>query len=104
MASDVAAGNIGAIMPRGGVVERTTAPELRVQALFQDRYIGVVRKGHPLCKGKITPSRYVAGRHIYVSRDGLDRGPIDDALKSLKRVVTIVGASRTRWDWLGPPT
>ena len=77
-----------------GVVERTTAPELRVQALFQDRYIGVVRKGHPLSKGKITPSRYAAGRHIYVSRDGLDRGPIDDALKSLnleRKVVTIVG-------------
>ena len=34
-----------------GVVEKTTAPELRVQALFRDRYIGVVRKGHPLSKG-----------------------------------------------------
>ena len=81
-----------------GVVEKTTAPELRVQALFRDRYIGVVRKGHPLSKGKITPSRYAAGRHICVSREGLDRGPIDEALKSLgleREVITIVGGFST---------
>ncbi len=81
-----------------GVVEKTTAPELCVQALFRDRYIGVVRKGHPLTKGKITASRYATGRHIYVSRDGLDRGPIDEALKPLgleREVVTIVGGFAT---------
>ncbi len=81
-----------------GVVEKTTAPELRVQALFRDRYIGVVRKGHPLSKGKITPSRYAAGRHICVSREGLDRGPIDEALKPLgleRKIVTIVGGFST---------
>lgn len=81
-----------------GVVEKTTAPELRVQALFRDRYIGVVRKGHPLSKGKITPSRYATGRHICVSREGLDRGPIDEALKPLgleREIVTIVGGFST---------
>jgi len=81
-----------------GVVEKTTAPELRVQALFRDRYIGVVRKGHPLSKGKITPSRYAAGRHICVSREGLDKGPIDEALKQFeleRKVVTIVGGFST---------
>lgn len=81
-----------------GVVEKTTAPELRVQVLFRDRYIGVVRKGHPLSKGKITPSRYAAGRHICVSREGLDRGPIDEALKPLgleRDIVTIVGGFST---------
>lgn len=81
-----------------GVVEKTTAPELRVQILFRDRYIGVVRKGHPLCKGKITPSRYAAGRHICVSREGLDRGPIDEALNPLgleREIVTIVGGFST---------
>ncbi len=81
-----------------GVVEKTTAPELRVQALFRDRYIGVVRKGHPLSKGKITPSRYAAGRHICVSREGLDRGLIDEALQPLgleREIVTIVGGFST---------
>ena len=77
-----------------GVVGDTTAPEVRAQALFQDRFIGVVRKGHVLSKGKITPSRYAAGKHVVVSRRGLDRGPIDEALELLgltREVVTIVG-------------
>lgn len=81
-----------------GVVEKTTAPELRVQVLFRDQYIGVVRKGHPLSKGKITPARYAAGRHICVSREGLDRGPIDEALQPLgleREIVTIVGGFST---------
>jgi len=81
-----------------GVVENTTGPELRVQALFRDRYVGVVRKGHALCKGKLTPARYVTGRHIFVSRRGLDTGRIDEALKSLgltREIVTIVGGFST---------
>ena len=81
-----------------GVVEKTTAPELRVQALFRDQYVGAVRMGHPFSKGKITPSRYAAGRHIFVSRDGLDKGPIDEALLPFgleRKVVTIVGGFST---------
>ena len=81
-----------------GVVGETMAPELRAQALFRDRFIGVVRKGHPLGKGRMTPARYAAGRHIAVSRRGLDRGPIDEALKPLgleRRIVTIVGGFST---------
>jgi DNA-binding transcriptional LysR family regulator len=81
-----------------GVVDATTAPELRVQALFRDRVIGVVRLQHPLTKGKITPARYAAGRHILVSRRGLEGGPIDEALKKLgleRQIVTIVGGFST---------
>ncbi|MGB5055979.1 MAG: LysR substrate-binding domain-containing protein, partial [Nitrospirales bacterium] len=77
-----------------GVVGDTTAPEVRAQALFRDRFIGVVRKGHMLSKGKITPSRYAAGKHVVVSRKGLDKGPIDEALELLglkREIVTIVG-------------
>lgn len=81
-----------------GVVGKTTAPELRAQALFRDRFIGVVRMGHPLCQGEITPARYAAGRHIVVSRRGLDRGPIDEALSPLgleRDIVTIVAGFAT---------
>jgi len=77
-----------------GVVGAATGPEIRTQALFRDRFIGVVRKGHKLSRGEMTPARYAAGRHILVSRRGLDRGPIDDALQPLgleREVVTIVG-------------
>ena len=58
-----------------GVVGKTTGPEVRAQALFRDRFVGVVRAGHPLSKGKVTLERY-------------------DALAPLgmqRRVVTIVG-------------
>lgn len=81
-----------------GVVEKTTGPELRVQALFRDRYIGVVRTGHPLSQGEITPTRYAAGRHISVSRQGLERGPIDEALSPFgleREVVTVVDGFAT---------
>jgi DNA-binding transcriptional LysR family regulator len=76
-----------------GVVGKAAAPELRVQALFRDRFVGAVRMGHPLTRGEITPARYAAGRHILVSRRGLDRGPIDEALNPLgleREIVTIV--------------
>jgi len=81
-----------------GVVGDMTGPEVRTQALFRDRFIGVVRQGHPLCKGKVTPSRYAAGRHVFVSRRGLDRGPIDEALKAVgleRDIVTTVGGFST---------
>ena len=81
-----------------GVVGKTTAPELRAQALFRDRFVGVVRMGHPLCEGEITPARYAAGRHIVVSRRGLDRGPIDEALSPLgleRDIATIVAGFAT---------
>jgi DNA-binding transcriptional LysR family regulator len=81
-----------------GVVGRTTGPEVRAQALFRDRFIGVVRMGHPLSEGEITPARYAVGRHILVSRRGLDRGPADEALEPLgleREIATIVGGFAT---------
>jgi DNA-binding transcriptional LysR family regulator len=81
-----------------GVVGNMTGPEVRAQALFRDRFIGVVRKRHPLSKGKITPARYAAGGHILVSRQSLDKGPIDEALEPLglqRQIVTIVGGFAT---------
>jgi DNA-binding transcriptional LysR family regulator len=81
-----------------GVVRNTSGPEVRVQALFSDRFIGVVRMGHTLSKGKITPARYSAGRHIYVSRLGDEKGPMDEALSLLgleRKIVTIVNGFST---------
>jgi len=88
----------GAVDLETGVVGTSTGPELRVQALFRDRFIGVVRMRHPLSQGEITPARYVGGRHILVSRRGLDLGPIDEALQPLglqREIVTIVGGFST---------
>ncbi|WP_460531639.1 LysR family transcriptional regulator [Chitinimonas naiadis] len=81
-----------------GVVGDQTGPELRVQALFRDRLVGVVRLGHPLSKGKVTMARYAAGRHIGVSRIGQDKGQIDDALQTFgleREIATVVGGFST---------
>jgi DNA-binding transcriptional LysR family regulator len=81
-----------------GVVGNTMGPEVRAKTLFRDRFIGVVRIGHPLSQGEITPARYATGRHIGVSRRGLDQGPIDEALKQFgleREIVTIVGGFST---------
>ncbi|RUU43731.1 LysR family transcriptional regulator [Mesorhizobium sp. M6A.T.Ce.TU.002.03.1.1] len=84
----------GSVDLETGIVGKATGPEVRAQALFRDRFVGVVRVGHPLCGITITPARYAAGRHILISRRGLDRGPIDDALEPLglkREIVTVVG-------------
>jgi DNA-binding transcriptional LysR family regulator len=76
-----------------GVVGESTGPEVRAHALFRDRFIGVVRKGHPLSQGRITAKRYAASGHILVSRRGAEKGQIDEALKLMgldRDIVAIV--------------
>lgn len=88
----------GSVDLETGVVADTMGPEVRVQALFRDRFIGVVRLGHPLSEGEITPVRYAAGRHLLVSRRGLEKGLIDEALQPFgleREIVTIVGGFAT---------
>jgi DNA-binding transcriptional LysR family regulator len=67
-------------------------PELRVQALFRDKFVGVVRVGHPLAQSEMTPERYTRYRHVSVSRRGHAFGPIDDALREVgaKRIVSVI--------------
>ncbi|MGD8217011.1 LysR family transcriptional regulator [Pseudomonas thivervalensis] len=75
------------------VVDKDTSPELRTQALFSDRLIGVVRMGHPLSQTAVSAAGYAAGGHIGVSMRGLDHGLIDQALAALdlsREIVTSV--------------
>jgi DNA-binding transcriptional LysR family regulator len=81
-----------------GLAGGLAGPEIRSQALFSDRFIGVVRLGHALSQGAVTPERYASGRHIGLSRRGLGSGPIDEALKQLgleRTIVTVVGGFAT---------
>jgi DNA-binding transcriptional LysR family regulator len=81
-----------------GVVTTTTAPELQTQVLFQDRFVGVVRKGHALSAGKITPTRYAQHQHIFISRQGLEIGLVDEALAALnleRQIITTVSGFST---------
>lgn len=60
-----------------GVIEASLGPEVRSQALFGDRLLGVVRAGHPLCDGPVTARRYAEARHVIVSRTGLEGDAVD---------------------------
>lgn len=88
----------GVIDLETGVVEESMSPELRAQALFRDRFVGVVRTGHALTQGKVTATRYADGRHIVVSRRRQDLERVDEALKELRlerEIATIVGGFST---------
>lgn len=88
----------GAVDLETGVVDEETSPELRAQALFRDRFVGVVRRGHPLARGKVTAARYAAARHVVFSRRGQAKGGIDEALAALgleRRVVGVVAGFAT---------
>lgn len=81
-----------------GVVGSAASPELRTRALFGDRFIGVVRRGHLLSEGEITAERYAAQGHIMISRRQGHKGPIDDALQLLgleRNAVTYVDGIST---------
>jgi len=68
-----------------------SGPEVRLQGLFRDHFVGVVRTGHALLEsGPITPERYAACRHVVASRRGLANGPVDTALAGLGLARTVV--------------
>ena len=76
------------------VIDKAIGPEVRAQALFRDRYVGVVRKGHALCKGKVTVARYVVAGHVHIQRRDNDRSAIDEALTALgldRKIAATVG-------------
>ena len=88
----------GTIDLETGVVGTTMGPEIRAQALFRDRFVGVVRMGHSLCQGEITPARYATGRPIGISRQGLEMGVIDEAVTQMglqREITTVVGGFST---------
>lgn len=60
-----------------GVIEAMTGPEVRSQALFRDRLVGVVRAGHPLAREEIATTGYIEAEHVLVSRTGLEEDALD---------------------------
>lgn len=66
-----------------GVIGHDSAPELRVQALFRDRFIGVVCAGHPLIEQLHTAAGYCQGRHVALARQAGLHGPVEQALQAL---------------------
>ncbi|HEJ9078585.1 TPA: LysR family transcriptional regulator [Serratia marcescens] len=59
-------------------------PEIRLQALFRDRFVGVMRTAHPLAQQQeIGVADYAACGHVVASRSGRILGPVDAALAEL---------------------
>lgn len=84
----------GSVDLETGVIDRHISPEVRAQALFKERYVGVVRKAHPLSKREVTAARYAAARHVHVLRRDNDKSPIDAELGRIgldRKIVTTVG-------------
>ncbi|MBB4302545.1 DNA-binding transcriptional LysR family regulator [Rhodobium orientis] len=81
-----------------GVIGSDMGPELRARALFRDRFIGVVRSGHPLSSGVVTAERFAAAGHILVARRRRKTDDIDTALEPLglaRKAAIVVGGFAT---------
>lgn len=90
---DVAPLREGGVDLETGVIEHAPAPDVVSAPLFTDRFVGVVRDGHPLGTGTVTAARYAAARHVHVSRRGLVEGLVDEAFHPTghrRTVVTVV--------------
>jgi DNA-binding transcriptional LysR family regulator len=76
-------------------VQRLTAPELKRKGLAEDRFVAVVKRGHPLTRGRLTAARLVAHPHLVVARGAAVAGPIDAWLEreGLRREVAVVVGS-----------
>lgn len=66
-------------------------PELVSRTLYSEKFVGLMRKGHPLDGLKMTPKRYVAYPHLLVSSRGIVEGNVDAGLrhKNLQRIVNL---------------
>ncbi|MRS15857.1 LysR family transcriptional regulator [Enterobacteriaceae bacterium RIT691] len=75
-------------------VQSNMGPEIRVQRLFQDRFVGVVRNDHPLASLPVIRAEdYVAWGHVAAAPDGTLHGFVDEALSELglvRKIASVV--------------
>lgn len=70
---------------------RDLPPAHRQVPLFEDVFVGAVRRGHPLVRKKLTLATYLKLSHVLVSHQPDGRGVVDDALatRGLSRNVAL---------------
>ena len=75
-------------------VLKNMGPEIRLQALFRDRFVVALAKNHPLAAfADMSREQFVSVGHVITSRHGLIRGPVDDALAACgmrRRIAAVV--------------
>lgn len=75
-------------------VLKNMGPEIRLQALFRDRFVIALAKNHPLAAfADMSREQFVSVGHVITSRRGLIRGPVDDALAACgmrRRIAAVV--------------
>jgi DNA-binding transcriptional LysR family regulator len=55
------------------------APGVRAEPLYSDRFVCMVKRGHPLAR-KPSFERFLAARHAFIAPRSRRGGPVDDAL------------------------
>lgn len=68
---------------------RSHPPRFGSLLLTEDSHVCLLRKDHPLSRGKITLERFLAGKHVLVTLADEERGIVDRALAQigLKRTI-----------------
>ena len=61
-------------------VYRDLPPECRIQTLFEERLVCVVRQGHPNIRGRLTLEQYAQVPHVQVAPRGRPGGYVDQVL------------------------
>jgi DNA-binding transcriptional LysR family regulator len=61
------------------------SPSVHATALLEERFVCVMRKGHPLAKKRLTLDRFCAASHALVAPRGKPGGYVDEALAKLGR-------------------
>jgi DNA-binding transcriptional LysR family regulator len=68
-------------------------PGIRAKRLFDEKFVCVVRREHPLTRGELTIERYAAAAHALISPRGKEGSFVDECLAKLgltRRVVVTV--------------
>lgn len=81
-------GNDVIIGPLGSAAK----PDVRHRKLFTERFVSLVRNGHPRVKGRLTLKTFASLRHAFVAPRGTRGGAVDDALRvrGLERRVALL--------------
>lgn len=73
-----------------GIAAQGADSHLRHQRLYSTRYVGVMRRDHPLAGRRLSLDAYCAAHHLLVSFSGRPYGLVDQALSALDRQRRIV--------------